>query len=107
MLDLSCGLETAIKLTKRISMGLSDIDSLSHSKRNCKYHIVFAPIPELKYKYRNREFWCKGYYVLHCRKNEGIIVEYIKQQLEEDKFGTQLSMPDLIKKRKTKHTARR
>lgn len=114
-------------------MGLNDIHSLSHSKWNCKYHIVFAPkyrrqvfygekkiaigkilrqlcewkgvniieaelcpdhihmlveIPpkmkvsafvgylkgksatmiyeqfgELKYKYRNREFWCKGYYV--------------------------------------------
>ncbi len=119
----------------------NDINSLSHTKRNCKYHIVFAPkyrrkvyfgekrveigkilrelcewkgieiheaevcpdhihmlveIPpkysvssfmvylkgksstilyekygELRYKYRNREFWCKGYYVDTVGKNKG------------------------------------
>ena len=145
-------------------MGLNDIHSLSHSKWNCKYHIVFAPkyrrqvfygekkreigkilrmlcewkgvniieaevcpdhvhmlveIPpkmrvsefmgylkgksatmiyeqfgELKYKYRNREFWCKGYYVDTVGKNTARIAEYIKHQLEEDKFGEQLSMPE-------------
>ena len=142
-------------------MGLNDINSLSHSKQNCKYHIVFAPkyrrkvfygekriaigkilrqlcewkginileaemcpdhvhmlleIPpkysistvmgylkgksstmiyeqfgELKYKYKNREFWCKGYYVDTVGKNEARIAEYIKTQLEEDKLGEQLS----------------
>ena len=142
-------------------MGLNDINSLSHSKWNCKYHIVFAPkyrrkvfcgekrvaigkilrqlcewkginiieaemcvdhvhmlleIPpkysvstvmgylkgksstmiyeqfgELKYKYKNREFWCKGYYVDTVGKNEARIAEYIKTQLEEDKLGEQLS----------------
>ena len=142
-------------------MGLNDINSLSHSKWNCKYHIVFAPkyrrkvfygekriaigkilrqlcewkginiveaemcidhvhmlleIPpkysvstvmgylkgksstmiyeqfgELKYKYKYREFWCKGYYVDTVGKNESRIAEYIRQQLEEDKLGEQLS----------------
>ena len=142
-------------------MGLNDINSLAHSKWNCKYHIVFAPkyrrkvfygekriaigkilrqlcewkginiveaemcidhvhmlleIPpkysvstvmgylkgksstmiyeqfgELKYKYKNREFWCKGYYVDTVGKNESRIAEYIRQQLEEDKLGEQLS----------------
>jgi len=142
-------------------MGLNDINSLSHSKWNCKYHVVFAPkyrrkvfygekriaigkilrqlcewkginiieaemcvdhvhmlleIPpkysvstvmgylkgksstmiyeqfgELKYKYKNREFWCKGYYVDTVGKNESRIAEYIRQQLEEDKLGEQLS----------------
>ena len=132
-------------------MGLNDIHSLSHTKWNCKYHIVFAPkyrrmvfykekriaigkilrqlcewkgvniieaevcpdhvhmlveIPpkisvssfmgylkgksstmlyeqfgELKYKYRNREFWCKGYYVDTVGKNTSRIAEYIKNQL--------------------------
>ena len=127
-------------------MGVNDINSLAHSKWNCKYHIVFAPkyrrmvfygqkkhevgkilrklcewkgvevlnaeacpdhihmllsIPpkysvskfmgylkgksstmlyeqfgELKYKYRNREFWCKGYYVDTVGKNEARISEY-------------------------------
>ena len=155
-----------------IIMGLNDVNSLSHSKWNCKYHIVFAPkyrrlvfygekkkaigeilrklcewkgvniitaeacldhihmlveIPpkmsvssfmgylkgksstmiyeqfgELKYKYRNRSFWCRGYYVDTVGKNETRIAEYIKHQLEEDKLGDQLSFtdPDKPKKRK-------
>ena len=143
-------------------MGINDINSLSHSRWNCKYHIVFAPkyrrkvfyqekreavgkilrqlcewkgvniiqaevcpdhvhmlveIPpkiavssfmgylkgksstmmyeqfgELKYKYRNREFWCKGYYVDTAGKNAKKIQEYIQKQLEEDRAGEQLTM---------------
>ena len=143
-------------------MSMNDINSLSHTKWNCKYHIVFAPkyrrkafygekrreigailrklcewkginiieaevcpdhihmlveIPpkysvssfmgylkgksstilyekysELKFKYRNREFWCKGYYVDTVGKNKAKIAEYIRKQLEEDKIGEQLTM---------------
>ena len=143
-------------------MGLNDIHSLSHTKWNCKYHIVFAPkyrrkvfyqekraevgkilrqlcewkgvrllegevcpdhvhilveIPpkmsvsgfmgylkgksstmlyekfgELKYKYRSREFWSRGYYVDTVGKNAGRIAEYIKHQLEEDRLGEQMVM---------------
>ena len=142
---------------------MNDIHSLSHSKWNCKYHIVFASkyrrkvfygtkrleigqilrqlcnwygvtlleaeacpdhihmlvsIPskysvsqimgylkgksaammyeqfgELKYKYRSKEFWCKGYYVDTVGKNESRIAEYIKNQLKEDQLGDQLSIP--------------
>ena len=151
-------------------MSLNDIHSLSHSKWNCKYHIVFAPkfrrkvfygekkreigkilrtlcewkgvkiveaelcpdhihmlveippkiavsifvgylkgksttmifeqFPELKYKYRNREFWCKGYYVDTVGKNQRRIAEYIKHQLDEDLLGEQLSIPYSQKKDK-------
>ena len=143
-------------------MGLNDIHSLSHTKWNCKYHIVFAPkyrrkvfyhekraevgkilrqlcewkgvrllegevcpdhvhilveIPpkmsvsgfmgylkgksstmlyekfgELKYKYRSREFWCRGYYVDTVGKNAGRIAEYIKHQLEKDRLGEQMAI---------------
>lgn len=143
-------------------MPVNDINSLSHTKWNCKYHIVFAPkyrrlvfyknkkiaigkilrelcewkgvniveaetcpdhihmlveIPpkfsvssfmgylkgksstmlyeqfsELKYKYRNREFWCRGYYVDSVGKNTARIAEYIQNQLEEDKLGQQLTL---------------
>ena len=153
-------------------MGLNDVNSLSHSKWNCKYHIVFAPkyrrkvfygekkavvgkilrqfcewkgvkiieaeacpdhihlfveIPpkiavssfmgylkgksttmlyeqfgELKYKYRNREFWCKGYYVDTVGKNESRIAEYIKHQMDEDKLGEQISIPEVKKYSKKK-----
>ena len=139
-----------------------DVNSLAHTKWDCKYHIVFAPkyrrkvfyqekraevgkilrqlcewkgvrllegevcpdhvhilveIPpkmsvsgfmgylkgksstmlyekfgELKYKYRSREFWCRGYYVDTVGKNAGRIAEYIKHQLEEDRLGEQMVM---------------
>ncbi|MEX1780770.1 transposase, partial [Salmonella enterica] len=47
----------------------------------------------LKFKYRNREFWCRGYYVDTVGKNTAKIQDYIKHQLEEDKMGEQLSIP--------------
>ena len=138
-----------------------DIHSLSHTRRNCKYHVVFAPkyrrkvfygekrleigailrelcnwkgvniiqaevcidhvhmlieIPpkmsvssfmgflkgkssimiyekwgNLKYKYRGRQFWCRGYYVDTAGKNDKIIKEYIAKQLKEDELGEQLT----------------
>ena len=126
---------------------MNDVNSLSHTKWNCKYHIVFAPkyrrkvfygekrreiveaevcpdhvhmlveippkvavssfmgylkgksslmiyekYPELRYKYRNREFWCRGYYVDTAGKNAKKIEEYIRHQLDEDKAGEQLTM---------------
>lgn len=142
---------------------MSDVQSLAHTKWNCKYHVVFAPkyrrqvfygekkreigeilrrlcewkgvtifeaeccpdhvhmlleIPpkmsvsgfmgylkgksslmlyerfgDLKFKYRNREFWCRGYYVDTVGKNKEKIRDYIKKQLEEDKLGTQFCLP--------------
>ena len=53
--------------------------------------MIYEQFGELKYKYKNREFWCKGYYVDTVGKNESRIAEYIKNQLEEDKLGEQLS----------------
>ena len=141
---------------------MNDINSLSHTKWNCKYHIVFAPkyrrkvikkkkrqeigailrklckwkgvqileaevcpdhvhmlveIPpkmsvssfmgylkgksslmiyekwgNAKYKYRNRQFWCRGYYVDTVGKNTKKIKEYIANQLNEDKEMEQLTL---------------
>ena len=146
-------------------MSLNDINSLSHTKWNCKYHIVFEPkyrrkvfynekrvavgkilrqlcewkgvriieaevcpdhvhmlleIPpkmsvssfmgylkgksstmlyeqfgELKYKYRSREFWCRGYYVDTAGKNASRIAEYIQNQLKTDQLGEQLVMSEV------------
>ena len=56
--------------------------------------MIYEQFGELKYKYRNREFWCKGYYVDTVGKNESRIAEYIKRQLEEDKLGEQLSITE-------------
>ena len=143
-----------------------DVNSLSHSKWNCKYHIVFAPkfrrkvaygalrqdianilsmlckrkgvniveaeicpdhvhmlvvIPpnisvasfvgylkgkstlmiferhaNLKYKYGNRHFWCRGYYVDTVGKNKKAIAEYIRNQLQEDLAYEQMSIKELV-----------
>lgn len=56
----------------------------------------------MKFAYRNREFWCKGYYVDTVGKNESRIAEYIKHQLDEDKLGEQLSIPEVEKYSKKK-----
>ena len=147
-------------------MGMNDMNSLSHTRWNCKYHIVFAPkyrrkvfykekrtaigkilrqlcewkgvkiieaeacpdhihmlvsIPpylsiaqfmgflkgkstlmifdrhaNLKYKYGSRNFWCRGYYVDTVGRNERVIQEYIKKQLEEDRMHDQISMSEYI-----------
>ena len=55
--------------------------------------MIYEQFGELKFKYRNREFWCRGYYVDTVGKNKAKIAEYIKSQLKEDKLGEQLSIP--------------
>ena len=143
---------------------MQDSQSLSHTKWNCKYHIVFAPkfrrqaiylklkedigkilrqlceqkkvsiieatacidhvhmlvsIPpnlsvssfmgylkgksslmifdrhaNLKYKYGNRHFWCRGYYVDTVGRNREKIAEYIRNQLNEDIINDQMTFKE-------------
>ena len=58
--------------------------------------IIFARHANLKYKYGNRHFWCRGYYVDTAGKNAKKIQEYIKNQLEEDYMADQISMKEFI-----------
>lgn len=67
-------------------MGITDIHSLSHTKWNCKNHIVFVQ-KYRRYMYRNRRFWCKDYYVGTAEKNADRIAGYIVNQLREDQLG--------------------
>ena len=46
----------------------------------------------MKYKYRNRSFWCRGYYVDTVGKNEIAIRQYIDNQLKEDRLSEQLTL---------------
>ena len=55
--------------------------------------MLYEQFGELKYKYRNREFWCRGYYVDTVGKNESRIAEYVRNQLKEDEMGEQLRIP--------------
>mgnify|MGYP001624275849 FL=1 len=143
-----------------------DVNSLAHTKWNCKYHVVFAPkfrrkviynqlrvdigkilrmlcdrkgieiieaevcpdhvhmlisVPpkmsiagvmgyikgkstlliferhaDMKYKYGQRQFWCRGYYVDTVGKNTKAIKEYIANQLKEDKLKDDLSSQEYI-----------
>jgi len=58
--------------------------------------IIFDRHANLKYKYGNRHFWCRGYYVDTAGKNAKKIQEYIKNQLEEDYLADQISMKEFI-----------
>ena len=143
-----------------------DVNSLAHTKWNCKYHVVFAPkfrrkviynqlrvdigkilrmlcdrkgieiieaevcpdhvhmlisVPpkmsiagvmgyikgkstlliferhaDMKYKYGQRQFWCRGYYVDTVGKNTKAIKEYIANQLKEDKLADDMSSKEYI-----------
>ena len=53
--------------------------------------LIFQKWGNMKFAYRNREFWCKGYYVDTVGKNSKKITEYIQNQLEEDKLQDQLT----------------
>ena len=56
--------------------------------------MIFQKWGNMKFAYRNREFWCKGYYVDTVGKNTKAIKEYIANQLKKDKESDQLSMFD-------------
>ena len=50
----------------------------------------------MKFKYRNREFWCRGYYVDTVGKNKTAIEEYIRNQLVEDEMMDQMTMKEYM-----------
>jgi len=56
--------------------------------------MIFQKFGNMKFAYRNREFWCKGYYVDTVGKDTKVITEYIANQLKKDKEADQLSMFD-------------
>ena len=58
--------------------------------------IIFQKWGNMKFAYRNREFWCKGYYVDTVGRNKEAIKKYIANQLQEDKLYEQLSMKEYI-----------
>ena len=56
--------------------------------------MLFQRFGNMKFAYRNREFWCKGYYVDTVGKNTKVIKEYISNQLKHDQEEDQLSLFD-------------
>ncbi len=58
--------------------------------------MIFDRHANLKYKYGNRHFWCRGYYVDTVGRNKERITEYIRNQLQEDATYEQISMKEYI-----------
>ena len=57
--------------------------------------MIFDRFANLKYRYGNRQFWCRGYYVDTVGRNQKNIEEYIRNQLSEDKLSDELSRKEL------------
>ena len=56
--------------------------------------IIFERYSNLKYKYGNRHFWCRGYYVSTVGGNKNGIAKYIREQEKEDIIYDQLSIKE-------------
>ena len=56
--------------------------------------MIFDRHANLKYKYGNRHFWCRGYYVDTVGRNANVIEEYIRNQLQEDIAADQISFKE-------------
>ena len=58
--------------------------------------MIFDKHANLKYKYGNRHFWCRGYFIDTVGKNKKRIEEYIRTQLQEDIAEDQISLKEYI-----------
>jgi len=58
--------------------------------------MIFDRHANLKYKYGNRHFWCRGYYVDTVGRNKKVIEQYIRKQLQEDIASDQMTLKEYI-----------
>jgi putative transposase len=58
--------------------------------------MIFEKYANLKYKYGNRHFWCRGYYVSTVGKNRKAIEQYIRNQLQGDYADDQMSIKEYV-----------
>ena len=58
--------------------------------------MIFDRHSNLKYKYGQRHFWCRGFYVDTVGRNEKAIAEYVKNQEKEDMISDQISMKEYM-----------
>ena len=58
--------------------------------------MIFEKYANMKYKYGNRHFWCRGYYVDTVGRNKKAIAEYIRNQLHEDISYDQMSLVEYV-----------
>ena len=94
-----CAKEKASKLSKHSyvlsippKFSVSEIMGYLKGKSSL---MIFDRFANLKYKYGNRQFWCRGYYVDTVGRNQKKIEEYIRNQLSEDKLSDDISRKEL------------
>ena len=58
--------------------------------------MIFEKYANMKYKYGNRHFWCRGYYVDTVGRNKKVIEQYIKNQLQQDYEEEQSSIKEFV-----------
>ena len=58
--------------------------------------MIFEKYANMKYKYGNRHFWCRGYYVDTVGRNKKVIEQYIRNQLQQDYEEEQLSIKEFV-----------
>lgn len=58
--------------------------------------MIYEKYANMKYKYGNRHFWCRGYYVSTVGQNKKAIAQYIRNQLQEDYADDQISFKEYI-----------
>ena len=69
--------------------------------------MIFDRHANLKYRYGNRKFWCKGFYVDTVGRNKKVIENYIRNQLQEDIVADQMSMEEYLDPLQEKKLKRR
>ena len=75
---------------------LKKVDILEAEACPDHIHMLVSIPPNLKYKYGNRHFWCRGYYVNTSGADTRAISEYIQKQLAEDQAMEQLTFKEYI-----------
>ena len=58
--------------------------------------MIFDRHANLKYKYGNRHFWARGYYVDTVGRNKKQVAEYIRNQLESDQIADQIGLKEFV-----------
>ena len=58
--------------------------------------MIYDKYAQLKYKYGNRHFWCRGYYVSTVGKDKRVIEAYIRNQMQEDYAEDQISIKEYV-----------
>lgn len=58
--------------------------------------LIYQKYANMKFKYRDRTFWCRGYYVDTVGRNEGAIAEYVRNQEKEDMIEDQITLKEYI-----------